>query len=83
MSKKDRIMKFFGLLEKFRVEYNIPLSMGLCFIEDSEVDLAESSLIEGETILPKSYFKAGLKLPILPLFKNVIFSAARFESTVH
>lgn len=54
MSKKDRKMKSSGSLEEFQAEYNIPLSIGLHFVEDGEVDLAKGSFIEGEIILPKS-----------------------------
>lgn len=42
------------------------------FVEDGEVDLAKGSPIEGEMMLPKSYFKAGLRLPFMPLFRDVV-----------
>lgn len=71
-SKKDKMMKSSGLLEKFRVEYNIPLLVGLHFVQDGKINLAKSSLIEGEMILSENYFEMGLKLSISSLFNNVV-----------
>lgn len=47
-------MKSSGSLEEFQAEYNIPLSKGLHFVKDGQVDLAKGSFIEGDIILPKS-----------------------------
>ena len=41
-----------GLLEEFRVEFNIPLSLGLCLIENGEVYLIVSSPIDDELFFP-------------------------------
>lgn len=60
ISKKEKMMKIFGLLDKFLIEFNISLSIGI------------GSHIDGEFLLPKSCFEVGLRLSLPPLFKNVV-----------
>lgn len=58
MSRKEKKMKVIGSLEEFTAKFNIPLSVGLRFVEDDEVDLAVGSPVLGELFLAKSYFEA-------------------------
>ena len=48
--------------------------MGLRFVEDGEVNLARDNPIDGEMVLPKSYFEVGLKLSLPLLFRDVVIS---------
>ena len=70
--KKSKTMKISNSPEEFCTKYNIPSSIKLCFVEDSEVDLAIGSFDEGEMLLPKGYFEVGLRLPLPPLFREIV-----------
>ena len=72
MSKKNKTMKISSSPEEFRAKYNIPSLIKLCFIEDSEVDLAIGSFDEREMLLPKGYFEVGLRLLLPPLFREIV-----------
>ena len=72
MSKKGKGMNVSGSLEEFRAEFNIPLSLNLHFAEDGEVNFIMGSPDKGEMLLSKSYFEVGLKLPLPPLFKDIV-----------
>lgn len=69
--KKGKKMKSSSSIEEFRAEFNIPMSIGLRFLEENDVNLVESSPIEDELFLPKGYFEAGLRLPLPSLFKDL------------
>lgn len=67
MSKRNgKKMKLSSSVEEFREEFDIPLSIGLRFVEEEDVDLAEGSRIEGELFLSKGYFEVGLSLALPP-----------------
>ena len=72
MSKrKGKKMKSSSSIEEFRAEFNIPMSIGLWFLEENDVTLDEDSPVEDELFLPKGYFEAGLRLTLPPLFRDL------------
>ena len=72
MSKrKGKKMKSSSSIEEFRAEFNIPMSIGLWFLEENDVTLDEDSPVEDELLLPKGYFEAGLRLSLPPLFRDL------------
>nr|CAN69863.1 hypothetical protein VITISV_032437 [Vitis vinifera] len=72
MSKrKGKKMKSSSSIEEFWAEFNIPMSIGLGFLEEKDVNLVESSLVEDELFLPMGYFEAGLRLPLPLLFRDL------------
>ena len=60
--------------EDLRFQHKISLLVGLWFVEDGEFDLEIDNPINGDMVLPKSYFEADLKLSLPPLFRDVVIS---------
>lgn len=52
-------MKASGSIEEFYAEFNIPLLVGLHFMEDREVNPGKGSSVKDEMFLPKSYLRPG------------------------